>query len=68
MVLDVLLLKGNTKEEIKKQNNRRCKKIKKKRSEECHKSHFAAFILTLSVMSYDSCVLMLVLPKRPPID
>ena len=44
------------------------KKKKKKRSEECHKSHFAAFILTLSVMSYDSCVLMLVLPKRPPID
>ena len=69
MVLDVLLLKGNTKEETKKQNNRRCKKRKKKkRSEECHKSHFAAFILTLSVMSYDSCVLMLVLPKRPPID
>lgn len=67
MVLDVLLLKGNTKEETKK-NNRRCKKRKKKRSEECHKSHFAAFILTLSVMSYDSCVLMLVLPKRPPID
>ena len=30
MVLDVLLLKGNTKEEIKKQNNRRCKKRKKK--------------------------------------
>ena len=68
MVLDVLLLKGNTKEEIKKQNNRRCKKIKKKRSEECHKSHFAAFILTLSVMSYDSRVLILVLPKGPPID
>ena len=44
------------------------KKEKKKRSEECYKSHFAAFILTLSVMSYDSCVLMLVLPKRPPID
>ena len=44
------------------------KEKKKKRSEECHKSHFAAFILTLSVMSYDSCVLMLVLPKRPPID
>ena len=44
------------------------KKEKKKRSEECHKSHFAAYILTLSVMSYDSCVLMLVLPKRPPID
>ena len=44
------------------------KKEKKKRSEECHKSLFAAFILTLSVMSYDSCVLMLVLPKRPPID
>ena len=44
------------------------KKEKKKRSGECHKSHFAAFILTLSVMSYDSCVLMLVLPKRPPID
>ena len=64
MVLDVLLLKGNTKEETKKQNNRRCKKRKeKKRSEECHKSHFTAFILTLSVMSYDSCVLMLVLPE-----
>ena len=63
MVLDVLLLKGNTKEETKKKKIEDAKKEKKKRSEECHKSHFAAFILTLSVMSYDSCVLMLVLPE-----
>ena len=69
MVFDILLFKGNTKEEKKNKLIEDVKKRrKKKRSEEYYKSHFEAFILTLSVMSYDSCVLMLVLPKRPPID